>query len=143
MCFDIFPFTGIRFLAYPLSYPPPCQSPRKSAPIETTTSDFEKSYSAKALSPKISSKASNVSEQETASYTTCLAVGYLAINSSINISVDGLAKVPVKSTICPSDDCASAKDFFTAVFTSSHEASFPSIFAFFKRKLSYIDKTEA
>src|SRR5690606_27512029 len=34
ICLDILPFLGIRPLAYSLSYPPPCQSPRKSAPTE-------------------------------------------------------------------------------------------------------------
>ena len=34
---------GTLPLEYPPSYPPPCQSPRKSASIETIVSAFEKS----------------------------------------------------------------------------------------------------
>ena len=43
ICLDIFPFLGILFVEYPDSNPPPCQSPIKSAPIETIRSAIEKS----------------------------------------------------------------------------------------------------
>ena len=42
-CLDIFPCLGILDLEYPELKPPPCQSPKISAPTETITSALEKS----------------------------------------------------------------------------------------------------
>jgi hypothetical protein len=43
MCLDILPLVGILDFPYIESNPPPCQSPKMSAPIETIKSAKEKS----------------------------------------------------------------------------------------------------
>ena len=65
------------------------------------------------------------------------------MNSDINFSVDGLAKVPVIKTTCLPAVFAAVKLAFTLVSTSVQVAALLAIFGFFNLILSYNDNIEA